>query len=449
MSQTAAAETLPFHLRGNFAPVADEKTTFDLEVRGAIPPELRGAYYRNGPNPRSGSSAHWFFGDGMVHGIALEGGEASWYRNRWVRTRPYEEGDEKAQLVREDGSVDLTAAKANTHVVGHAGKILALVETSLPIELTRELDTVGLCDFGGRLTTAMTAHPKVCPATGEMHFFGYAFAPPYLTYHRADARGELVQSEVIELRGPSMVHDFAITERHVIFMDLPVVFDADRALEGTMPYAWSDDYGARLGVMPRGGRGSDVRWFEIEPCYAFHSLNAFDRGQEVVLDIARYPELWRKSATDFRTASLHRFQIDLDAGAVREEPLDDQGIEFPRVDPRREGLPHRFGYAVTYRAGPDEAAINALIQYDLERGGSKVHEFGPGRVPGEGVFAPASADGAEDEGWVLSLVYDEGRNTSDLVILDASNFDKPPVASVALPQRVPFGFHGSWVPAPS
>jgi len=445
MSAAGASETRPFHLQGNFAPVGQEVTAFDLPVRGAIPPELRGGYYRNGPNPRS-DTPHWFLGDGMIHAVALEDGAARWYRNRWVRTRPFVEGDENAPLVADDGTVDRTVAKANTHVVPHAGRILALVESSFPTEVTRELETLGIHDFGGRLTTAMTAHPKICPLTGELHFFGYGFAPPYLTYHRADARGELVQSEEIAVPGPTMMHDFAITERHVIFMDLPVVFSPERLTQGTLPYAWSDAYGARLGVMPRGGSGADVRWFEIEPCYAFHALNAFAEGERIVLDVARYPELWRESAADFRTARLHRFTLDLAGGSVREEALDERGVEFPRVDPRREGRRHRFGYAVLYENGPDAPAIHALVQYDLERGTATAHDFGPGRVPGEGVFVPAGPDAAEDAGWVLCLVYDAGRDGSELAILDATSFGKPPVARVALPQRVPFGFHGSWIP---
>ena len=245
-----------------------------------------------------------------------------------------------------------------------------------------------------------------------------------------------------------MMHDFAITERHVIFMDLPVVFDAERAMQGTMPYAWSDDYGARLGIMPRGGDSAQVRWFEIEPCYVFHPLNAHAEGDEVVLDVARYPEIWRDSPSDFRRACLHRFRVDLASGEVREEGLDDRGIEFPRVDPRREGRAHRFGYAVSFDLLTSQSA-SALVQYDLARGEAKTHEFGPGCAPGEGVFVPASAEASEDEGWVLSFVYDQARDGSALVVLDAASFDGPPVATVPLPQRVPFGFHGNWIPDPA
>ncbi|MBI1846504.1 MAG: carotenoid oxygenase family protein [Candidatus Rokubacteria bacterium] len=441
---SASPESRPFHLRGNFAPVTDERTAFDLPIQGAVPRALRGRYVRNGPNPKTGQSPHWFLGDGMLHGVEVRDGRAVWYRNRWVRTRAFLED---AAMLRPEGGFDLTVGLANTHVVEHAGRILALVETSFPTEVTRELETVGCFDFGGRLTTGMTAHPKTCPRTGELHFFGYSFMPPFLTYHRADADGRLVQSEVIEVPGPTMIHDFAITDRHVLFMDLPLVFDLELALAGTMPYRWSDDYGARVGVMRRGGTNADVRWVEVAPCYVFHPLNAYEDGHgDVVMDVVRYPELWRAGSADAAPASLHRWRIDPEGRRASEDPLDDRAIEFPRFDERRLGRAHRYGYAVDTGRGVDHSSGTALIKYDLRDGRSGVHDFGRGRVPAEPVFVPASAAAAEDEGWLLTYVYDAARDGSDLVILDAADFTGKPVATVALPQRVPFGFHGSWLP---
>ena len=438
-----ATDTLPFHLRGNFAPVMQEVTAFDLPVQGAIPRGLRGRYVRNGPNPKSGTSPHWFVGDGMLHGVELGDGRAVWYRNRWVRTRAFLED---AKSIRPDFTRDVTVGLANTHVIAHAGRTLALVETSLPTEVTRELETVGCYDYGGRLTTGMTAHPKICPQTGELHFFAYNYMAPFLTYHRADAQGRLVQSKVIEVPGPTMIHDFAITDGHVVFMDLPLVFDVELAMAGRMPYRWSDDYGARLGLMPRGGRNADVRWFEIAPCYVFHPFNAYeDEGGAIVIDVVRYPELWRSDSSGASPASLHRWRIDRTAGRVSEQPLDDRAIEFPRVDDRRMGAPYRYGYAVYTERGADKATGTAVIKYDLQTGGSMLHDFGAGRIPAEPVFVPATAASAEDEGWLLTYVYDGARDGSDLVILDAADVSGKPVATIALPQRVPFGFHGSWI----
>jgi carotenoid cleavage dioxygenase len=238
-------------------------------------------------------------------------------------------------------------------------------------------------------------------------------------------------------------------------MDLPIVFDFERAMSGSgFPYRWSDDYGARVGIMPRGGTSAggtsaggtsaEVRWFEVEPCYVFHPLNAFAEGDRVIVDVARYPHLWRGGADSFTAAFLHRWTLDLTNGAATEESLDDRAIEFPRVDDRRNGRAHRYGYAVHSGSGVGTQAA-ALVKYDLRTGNSEVRDFGPGCAPGEGVFVPAADDAGEDEGFVLTLVYDGNRNASDFVILDASNFQAAPVATVALPRRVPFGFHGNWV----
>jgi carotenoid cleavage dioxygenase-like enzyme len=432
-----------FYLDGNFAPVRDETTAFDLPVSGAIPTVFEGRYLRNGPNPTTGDPGHWFFGEGMLHGVELRGGRATWYRNRYVRTASFEEG---RRVAGEGGMLDLAANLANTHVIAHGGRILALVENTTPTEVSPELDTLGGYDFGGRLTTAMTAHPKRCPITGELHFFGYGFFPPLLTYHRADAAGHLVQSEVIDVPGATMLHDFAITEHSVVFMDLPVVFDLSLVTSGTMPYRWSEDYGARLGIMPRGGTGADVRWFEVEPCYAFHVLNASEQHPgRVEVDVVRYPHLWRDHQDDFPPATLHRWTVDTAAGTVKEQPLDDHCVEFPRVDERRVGGPHRYGYAVHRTGGDGFPLETALLKYDLVTGTVERHDFGPGRTPGEGVFVPASETAGEDDGYVLAYVYDAGRDGSDLVILDASDFTASPLATIGLPQRVPYGFHGSWV----
>jgi carotenoid cleavage dioxygenase len=438
----AADPPRPFHLRDNFAPVDREVTAVDLKVEGAIPRALRGLYLRNGPNPRQPSN-HWFNGDGMVHGVRIEDGRCAWYRNRWVQTRVLTEG---ASLVTPEGTVDHTVAVANTNVIGHAGRIFALVESSFPTELDRELATRGICDFDGRLRTAMTAHPKPCPRTGELHFFGYGFLPPWLTYHRLDAAGRLVRSEEIAVPGPTMIHDFALTDRHVVFMDLPVVFSFERAMGGTFPFEWSDAYGARLGVMPRDGGNADVRWFEIEPCYVFHPMNAWDTDAGVTLDVVRYRELWRGGPDSFTPARLHRWTIDLTAGRVTERPLDDRPIEFPRIDERRTAGAYRYGYAVA-NAGDVSREATAVVKYDLARGTTAAHEFGAGRHPSEAVFVPGEGATAEDDGVLLCFVYDAARDGSDFVVLDARAPADPPLATVRLPQRVPYGFHGNWIPA--
>jgi carotenoid cleavage dioxygenase-like enzyme len=440
------------HLAGNYAPVAEELTAYELPVTGQVPAALSGWYLRNGPNPHDAASGHWFFGDGMIHGVRLDEGRATSYRNRWVRTKTFTDG---VPLRDEEGRLDLTAGVANTHVVRHAGRTLALVESSFPHELHLsggkplppgicDLDTAGPYDFDGRLTTAMTAHPKTCPVTGEMHFFGYGLEAPYLTYHRADATGDLVVSRPVDVPGPTMLHDFNLTAGHVVFMDLPVVFDFDLALAGTMPYRWDEGYGARLGVLRRDDPYGEIRWFGIDPCYVFHPLNAHDDGDRIVIHVMRYPELWRGGPRPegfSERASLWRWTIDLTTGTVHEEQIDDRAAEFPRVDDRLVGLDSRFGHVTTFA---EDADGGALLRYDLRTGAVAAHEFGPGRFPAEASFAPAD-DEPGGAGWLLTYVYDAATDRSDLVVLDAGDLTAPPVATVHLPTRVPYGFHGNWL----
>ncbi|MFG2138801.1 carotenoid oxygenase family protein [Streptomyces sp. NPDC048650] len=430
------------HLAGNFAPVPDELTAYDLPVTGTIPPELTGWFLRNGPNPRDAASRHWFFGDGMVHGLRLADGRAVSYRNRWVRTATF---TDDARVVDDHGGRNLRAGVANTHIVRHAGRTLALVESSFPYEVDcrpgRELETIGAHDFGGRLTTAMTAHPKTCPTTGELHFFGYGHQSPYLTYHRADAAGELVVSRPIDVPAPTMMHDFHLTAAHVVFMDLPVVFDLSHP---GMPYAWQPEHGARLGVLRRDDPYGRVRWLPIDPCYVFHSLNAHDDGaHRIILHVARYAAYGKESP-----AHLWRWTIDLETGTVAEEQLDDRFCEFPRIDDRLAGLPARYGHAISGELPGSDPIPGALLRYDLRSGAVVRHDFGPGRTPSEAAFAPAD-DRPGGPGWLITYVYDATTDTSDLVILDAEDISADPVATVHLPQRVPYGFHGNWLPDPA
>ncbi|AMO59206.1 carotenoid oxygenase [Mycolicibacterium phlei] len=429
-----------FFRRGNYAPVPDELTEYDLPVDGAIPPELDGWYLRNGPNPRQ-ATAHWFTGDGMIHGARIEGGRAKWYRNRWVRTESFVE---PFPVYNADGTRNLRSSVANTHVVNHAGRTLALVESSLPYEITNDLETVGVYDFGGKLVDAMTAHPKICPTTGELHFFGYGnIFEPHVTYHRADADGELTVNRGLDVPALTMMHDFALTASYAIFMDLPIVFNLEVAMrgDGDMPYRWDDDYGARLGLLRRDDPFGEVRWFDIDPCYVFHVVNAYDVGDSVVLQAVRYPELWRGNAGFEADGVLWSWTINLTTGTVTERQLDDRPVEFPRIDDRLTTLPARYSVAV---------GDNRLLRYDLTSGTAVEHAFGtadsPGG-PGEAVFVPSASSADESAGWYLVYVYDPARDGSDLVILDATDFAGPPVARIQLPQRVPYGFHGNWIAA--
>ena len=199
--------------------------------------------------------------------------------------------------------------------------------------------------------------------------------------------------------------------------------------------------------MPRFGTNADIRWFNVDPCYVFHPLNAYSEGDEVICDVGRHATMWRKSMDDFDPSYMWRWTFNMKTGAVTERQLDDWAHGFPRVDDRVVGLKHRYGWT----AGSRDSNVGAMdspgvvARYDMKDGSKTVHDFGPHAHPGEFVFVQDSPNAAEDEGYAMGFVYYSDTDSSDLVILDASDMSKPPVASVHLPQRVPFGFHGSWV----
>ena len=436
----------PWHLRGNWAPVQDELTETELLVEGAIPPQLEGVYIRTGPNPKSGTSPHWFMGDGMVHGVRLFQGNAAWYRNRFVQTPNIT--DEASSQTVDVG--DLSRGSANTHVVAHAGRILCLEEGHWPWEIDSNLNTVGYENFSGNLKTSMTAHPKICPETGELLSFSYfSFEQPFLTYHRINSDGELIQSEGIEIPNMVMMHDFNVTRNYVIFMDLPLVLNLS-LLETGVPFGFDPSAGARLGVMPRNGTNVDVRWFEIDPCYVFHPVNAYDVDEKIVIHVSRQPEAFGSSSDDYaEVGRLWRWTIDLSLGTVTEEQIDDRPGDFGRVADKVVGLDAQYGYLMAMAGeGNSEEPVygSSLWKYDLHTGACWEHHLGDAVRGGEPVFASDPNSDGEDEGWVITIVHNEEKKSSKLIIIDAQDFGADPVAVVHLPRRVPYGAHGSWIP---
>ncbi|GAA3135590.1 carotenoid oxygenase family protein [Streptosporangium carneum] len=442
---------VPLHLAGNNAPIAEEVTLEPSEVVGSIPEELSGQFFRNGPNPRTGWSPHSFAGDGMIHTVALEEGRATWYRNRYVRTPLYEHPGESRFALAFDpvtSRIDYRVTTANTHLVAHAGRLFALEEGGFPYEVTPELATIGAFTFDGALRTPMTAHPKTCPVTGELLFFGYRLRPPYLTYYRASPDGEVLQTQVVDVPRATMMHDFAVTEHHVIFMDLPVVFDERQAAVGGPPWRWDDAHRARFGVLPRADGEAPVRWFDVEPCYVWHTMNAFESEDSITVTGTRVETLWRQGADDHGGGlpALYRWTLHLASGTVTEGPLDDASSEYPRVADARIGLPHRYGYMVSFsmEAEPERTEI---YKYDLDRGGVRdVHRLPAGHTCGEAVFVPRASGRHEDDGYLMTFAHDRSRGTGYLAILDAADLAAAPVAEIHLPVRVPAGFHGNWVP---
>jgi carotenoid cleavage dioxygenase len=385
-------------LTGVFASVHDELDVVDLPVSGTIPAALEGAYLRNGANPQFDplGAYHWFDGDGMIHAVTLSEGRAS-YRNRFVETpgllrereagRALFGGISNVVLPPEDLMAECGVFKnaANTNIIRHAGRILALWEGGFPTELTEKLDTVGLWDMDGRLTGAFTAHPKWDARTGELMFFGYsAMSRPFLRYHVADRDGVLTHSVDIDLPHGVMMHDFLTTERYSIFFDLPAVVELEHMMSGQS--VWQPGFGARIGVLPRHGGAGEVRWFEIEPCYVFHFLNAWEEEGRLVLIGCRMPSIdldFDSSGTDPMSddsgVGLTRWTIDLAAGTCREEQLSSGVQDFPRVADPLVGYPTRYGHVSASLDRAQLGAFDAVIQYD-RRGGVRRRPRGPRRA---------------------------------------------------------------------
>jgi len=432
----AIQEKAPFWLRDNFAPTFEERTDYDLKVIGHIPESLQGTLLRNGANPQSGESAHWFLGNGMLHGVRIEAGQAKWYRNRYVKTPLFLKPDGDVM----DGLGDMTMSAANTNVIQHAGKIMALEEGHWPFEVSNELETVGPNNYERKLEGAMTAHPKICPETGELLAFSYGMTPPYLTYLRASASGELLQTEQIEVPGATMIHDFNVTRNFVIFMDLPAVWNFEGMATTGLPILWDESYGARLGVMPRNGGNADVVWYEIDPCYVFHPLNAYENGDKIVIDVCRMDDTMKPGSS--APPMLYRWTIDQASGRVTETQLDDRVVDFPRVADAVVGLKHQFGYCAAFAGSAPYG--EGLIKYDLEAGTSEYRHLDGGQAS-EAVFVKDPTASGEDGGFLLSYVYQPEIDQSEVLILNAQDMLGEPVARIQIPARVPAGFHGNWI----
>lgn len=444
--------TRNIYFDGNFAPVHEEVTALDLRVHGVIPIELEGRLLRNGPNPVAAvdpSVNHWFSGHGMVHGVRIRGGRAEWYRNRWVRS------DEVSDALGEQripGSRRRPEFSPNTNVGAFGGRTYALVEAGTPpVEIGYDLETLLRSDFDGTLPHGLTAHPKVDPATGDLHAMCYAWQDllDHIEYVVVGRDGKVKSVTDIALPGMSMVHDMSITERFAVVYDLPVTVDLDLALSGSFsfPFRWNPDYGARVGLVPLGGGPGAPIWCELEPCYAYHPLNAYDDADgNVVIDIVTYErmfvnDVWGPAGDSLPV--LERWTVDVNRRKVRREVVDERTQEFPRVRGSLTGRFHRYGYC----AGVGEAfAPGATFKHDFVDGTTTVHDHGPGRGSAEPAFVPRPDGTNEDDGWLISYVYDATRDKSDVVILDARDLGVPPLARIELPARVPHGFHGNWVP---
>lgn len=459
MTDLAAPDTAAFrnmYLQGHCGPVDNELTAFDLPVIGQIPEELEGRWLRNGPNPigevTDPAKHHWFLGDGMVHGLRIRGGKAEWYRNRWVRA------DKVANVLGETPPAGPAFGGRsndgpNTHVAGFAGRTWAMVEAGAnPVEMSYELDTIGRSDFDGTLAAGFSAHPKYDPATRELHAMTYAWPDlvDSLQYVVVGSDAKVTKTINIPVADMPMVHDMSLTDTYAIVFDLGVTLSFDLLGDGyPFPFGWNPDHECRIGLLPRNGSSNDIIWCPIDPCFTFHPLNAYDTPDgNVVIDLCRYDTMFQNETTGpFQTSTptLDRWTINPTTRVIHEERIDDRAHEFPRHNPKVGLKEHQFGYTAEILYGQSHLHRDTF-KTDYKTGLITSHSYGEGKGGAEPIFIPKEHATAEDDGWIMTLVHGAVEDPAEIHILDASDMTAPPLAQITLPQRVPLGFHGSWVP---
>ena len=442
----------PF-LVGIHEPMRSELTLQDLAVTGCIPACLAGRYLKMGANPVRADPAghHWFLGDGMVHGIAIQDGRVLWYRNRWIGSRTAAAALGRAAA---PGPRRGRNDTVNTNIVAIGGRAFALVEAgSFPVELSETLEAQCYNPFDGTLDGSFSGHPHLDPLTGEHHAIAYDGAVWNAVRHVVvSAAGKVVRDVPIAVTHGPCIHDCAFTARFAVVLDLPVTFSMRAVLGGhQFPFRWNPAHRARVGLLPRHGDAAGIVWCDLDPCFVFHAVNAYDvEGGRVIIDVIAYSSMFASGGGEpDAPGRLERWTVDPSTRRVDRRVIDHTPQEFPRIDERRFGQGYRYAYTVSVPpdGNPQLAGATRLYKHDLESGSHRVHDFGEGRLPGEFVFVPATPDAAEDEGWLVGFVIDTADQTTEFAILDARRFEAAPVATVRLPHRIPPGFHGNWFPA--
>ena len=456
----------PYLSRG-FEPIRMEFGRVHLTIDGDVPEDLDGTFYRVGPNPQFAPRGIYnpLQGDGMVHAFQVRNGSVT-YRNRWVRTQQWQLEHAAGRALfgtsgnpaESDASVAgmPTDGVANTNVVWHGNRLLALEEGHGPIELDPEsLDTLGRWSFDGRLPRNMTAHPRIDPASGEMLFFANfptGRASNDIAFYAANASGELATSEVFQGPYPALIHDFAITNDFVVFAICPVIVSVKRMMAGGPLIAWEPGRGTHVGVFPRNGGTQHVRWFSRTSCMVWHLMNAFDDDHGIVVDVVEqkvpmFPTA-EGATPDHRDTSQYLLRWRLDWGRhphVHVEQLSDVRCEYPRIDERRTGSSYRHGY-VACNGGPgtDDVFHRGIGHFDHATREMRIYDAGAHCAVAEPVFVPKQGSVEEGDGYVLTNIYDEERNTSHLAVFCAAEVERGPIAVAHLDHRVPVGFHALW-----
>jgi carotenoid cleavage dioxygenase len=463
---------------GAWRPQTTEWDASELDVVGEIPRDLAGVYLRNTENPliAAGPLYHPFDGDGMLHSIAFRDGSAS-YRNRFVRTLGLA-AEQAAGRQLWSGIAERPEHAARSDGWGARGRMKDASSTDVVVQrgvaLTSfyqcgdlyRLDPLTLADlgresWGGRFPReGVSAHTKVDEATGELLFFNYGKEPPYMHYGVVSPEGELVHYVDVPLPGPRLPHDMAFTEHWAILNDCPLFWDPAALARGVHANRFFPELPTRFAILPRRGPG-EIRWFEAAPTFVLHWINAFEQGDEIVLDgffqhdpapalpagASLHDRLFRFLDLHAFQARPHRWRFDLRSGRTREEPLSDRVMEFGMINARYGGRPHRYAYNML--GVPGAFLFGGIVKHDLATGREEVFEFGPGIYGSETAMAPRLGGTEEDDGYLVSFVSDLPEDRSECWIFHACALGDGPIARVALPERISSGTHACWAPAAS
>ncbi|MCZ8341224.1 MAG: carotenoid oxygenase family protein [Burkholderiaceae bacterium] len=468
-------DDLPVHeipaLDGNNAPVHDEGVFEDLEVIGEVPKDLNGLYVRNGPNAYYPPDwrYHAYDGDGMLHAVRFRAGRVA-YRNRWIRTGGLQEEQAAGHALwkglkeswRTDRPDQPLKNTSNTDVKYHAGRLVTMwYRSGMPYAVDPDtLETLGTADYDGAFAR-ISAHSRPDEHTGELMFFDYDLKPPYMTYGVIGPDRKLKHKVEIPMDGPTLPHDMAVTERHVILHDFPLKPDPEALAAGRYKVRFFEDRPSRFAVLPRHGGVDGIRWFEAAPTYLLHVVNAWDEGDEVVMVGTPYrmhegpdgrPDGRRLERTIHhrqRDFVLHEWRFDLKTGRTRERVIDDVlNTEFPVINGAYQGRKNRFSYHIVFPpGGREEPRFPGLVKYDLETGGYIAFSAGPRFFYNEPGFAPRDEPQAEDDGYLVTYVWDPRAQRSEIQVFDCrdARLAQGPVARIVMPRRVPNGFHATFV----
>jgi carotenoid cleavage dioxygenase-like enzyme len=464
------------YLTGAWTPLHEEVTAYDLPVlEGAVPKDIDGVYLRNTENQihEPLGRYHPFDGDGMIHQIDIRNGEVS-YRNRFVRTRCML-AEQEANGSLWGGLMDPPGTSrrpgfgahgslkdsSSTDIIVHAGVALStFYQCGEAYCLDPEtLDHLGVARWAP--LDGVSAHAKVDPHTDELLFFNYSKHAPYMHYGVVDRHGKVINFTPIPLPGPRLPHDLAASAHYTILNDLPAFWDQELLERNIHAVRMHDQLPSRFGILPRHGKADQLRWFEAQPTYVLHFLNAFEAGHEIVMDgyfqENPTPRPHRDAPAGYRQmmayldeysfrSRLHRWRFDMRTGKTHEEPLDDRILEFGMINQQLMGRPYRYGYSS--RSKPGWFLFTGFVKHDLATGRSWEIELDENQYASEAPFAPRIGAKDEDDGYLVSFVTDENKGTSECILIDAKRFEEGPICRIGLPHKICSGTHAHWASRP-